>query len=245
MPRLPFETLSETLRRGGIAPRHVSRYIAELNDHCDDLTQAAQAKGLSRADAERQALAELGSPDDLAQAMLARDDLKTLSARHPMSFFSFGPAVVLVVSFIAAGVLLVGIALTGQAMFGAQTSADLTPEQLAVLHGLQPVFNAFAWGLKFLLPSALGWLFLRKAMRQQVDLRWVVLGAALIAVIGGATDLTATLPSAPGEKGELQFGFGWYPPFPEYLNTTFRALFNFAVLAPGLWWLARAKAAQA
>ena len=33
---MPFDTVAETLLKGGIAPRHVRRYIGELCDHLED-----------------------------------------------------------------------------------------------------------------------------------------------------------------------------------------------------------------
>ena len=39
---MPFEALSETLLRAGIAPRHVRRCLRELGDHLADLSEAQQ-----------------------------------------------------------------------------------------------------------------------------------------------------------------------------------------------------------
>jgi hypothetical protein len=35
---MEFNTIRENLLRGGVAPRHVRRYLAELDDHLADLT---------------------------------------------------------------------------------------------------------------------------------------------------------------------------------------------------------------
>ena len=40
---MPFETVAETLLRGGIAPRHVRRYVDELSDHLEDLNERQRA----------------------------------------------------------------------------------------------------------------------------------------------------------------------------------------------------------
>ena len=40
-----FEALRETLLQGGIAPRHVRRYLRELDDHLADLTAGAACGG--------------------------------------------------------------------------------------------------------------------------------------------------------------------------------------------------------
>ena len=45
MPQPRLSTLKERLLRGGIAPRHVHRYVAELKDHFDDLAPEETACG--------------------------------------------------------------------------------------------------------------------------------------------------------------------------------------------------------
>ena len=41
----PFESLEDRLLRGGIAPRHVKRYLRELDEHLSDITEAQAAAG--------------------------------------------------------------------------------------------------------------------------------------------------------------------------------------------------------
>lgn len=54
---MPFEALRERLLTAGIAPRHVRRYLAELNDHLDDRTQAQRDAGYDTEDAKIRARA--------------------------------------------------------------------------------------------------------------------------------------------------------------------------------------------
>ena len=37
-----FDAVTEALLKGGIAPRHVRRYVRELDDHLDDLIRRQQ-----------------------------------------------------------------------------------------------------------------------------------------------------------------------------------------------------------
>ena len=42
---MPFDAVAETLLKGGIAPRRVRRYVRELDEHLDDLTEQQRAVG--------------------------------------------------------------------------------------------------------------------------------------------------------------------------------------------------------
>lgn len=106
MQHTQFEKLADVLLRGGIAPRHVSRYVRELEDHYTDLEREARASGKSATEAEREALARVGSVDELAKAMLGRDDLKSVAAKYPGIVFGLLPTATLVASVVAATLLL-------------------------------------------------------------------------------------------------------------------------------------------
>jgi hypothetical protein len=60
MPK-PFHQLRERLLRAGVAPRHVRRYLTELDEHLADLMAEEEAAGRSRADAETAAILRLGT----------------------------------------------------------------------------------------------------------------------------------------------------------------------------------------
>src|ERR1700744_526711 len=98
MPQPSFDHLSERLLRAGIAPRHVRRYARELSDHFDDLVQEAIAGGAARSLSETRALSRLGHDDDLAEAMLVRPELRSLTSRYPWAVFGLGPVVLLALS---------------------------------------------------------------------------------------------------------------------------------------------------
>ena len=75
-----FEGLRERLLRGGIAPRHVRRYLRELEEHYADLYAAQREAGLDEADAAMVARAQLGADENLAKAMLEQRDFRSISA---------------------------------------------------------------------------------------------------------------------------------------------------------------------
>jgi hypothetical protein len=82
--RAQFEALRLELRRGGIANLYVERTLRELADHFDDLERAAVAAGRSSDEAAQLADAQLGSPQAIAAAVLARTELQSWSRRWPM-----------------------------------------------------------------------------------------------------------------------------------------------------------------
>lgn len=83
MPGADFDALERQLLRDGIAPRHVRRTIAELEDHFDDLVATCRQRGLPQQAAECRALAQLGSLDDIGVAIAAQPDLQCWYRRWP------------------------------------------------------------------------------------------------------------------------------------------------------------------
>ncbi len=74
---MPFEDLREKLLRAGVAPRHVRRYLTELNEHLADLIQVQHGTGHTGEEAVLRARAALGTDDDLAGAMINRRGVKS------------------------------------------------------------------------------------------------------------------------------------------------------------------------
>ncbi len=84
MPDLqPFEALRLELLRGGIAQAHIQRTLLELSDHLTDLEAAGVEHGLSPDEAAASALELLGSPQNIAAAMLAQPALLDFNHRWP------------------------------------------------------------------------------------------------------------------------------------------------------------------
>ena len=91
--RQRFENLRERLLTGGVAPRHVHRTLAELSDHFDDAVREGEATGMNSASAAELAWARLGREDAIAASVLARPELRALTARYPRTIFGAGPLV--------------------------------------------------------------------------------------------------------------------------------------------------------
>lgn len=79
------------LLQSGVAPRTVQRTAMELADHYDDLVDDAIARGMSRADAERQAHTDLGDLQTIAAEMAARPELRSWAWQHPRLALVFYP----------------------------------------------------------------------------------------------------------------------------------------------------------
>ena len=109
MPSLQLDALSEKLLRAGVAPRHVRCYVGELNQHFDDLLRAETRNGLSEKAAFAAARARLGSDDSLAAAMLARPELRSISARFPWAVFGLAPVAALALLIFAAALMKAGL----------------------------------------------------------------------------------------------------------------------------------------
>src|ERR1022692_2861130 len=91
-----FEGLRDRLLRGGVAPRHVTRYLTELTEHVVDLVAEEKRAGSDHEAAVRTALTRIGDLDSLAQTMLSRKELRSWSNRLPWAVFLLGPLLALV-----------------------------------------------------------------------------------------------------------------------------------------------------
>ncbi len=83
MDRAQLKSLKRTLIRGGVATAYVSRTLAELHDHYDDLEAEALEAGYSEADASEEATQRLGEGRVIAGEILNRQELKSWAFRWP------------------------------------------------------------------------------------------------------------------------------------------------------------------
>lgn len=83
MREVEFDSLAAQLTRAGIAPRHVRRAVTELQDHYADLVDAAIADGISRDEAETQAMSRIGNLEHVSEAYRAQPALRGWAHRWP------------------------------------------------------------------------------------------------------------------------------------------------------------------
>jgi len=189
-----FEPLHERLLRGGVGRRHARRYVAELQDHLDDLVAEETAAGASPAVARERALARLGDIEALAGAMTARPELRSWTARAPAVAYLVAPPLALCLGAalsLAAVVLLINVLRAGPA-----GAAGLPGWTASVVQTVVVFINAG-------LAVVLGWGLAVGATRARAPWPWPLLGFAVLAVAGAMLRVQVQLP-LPGTPGEVE-----------------------------------------
>jgi len=190
-----FDQLWEALLRGGVARRPARRYLAELQDHLDDLIAEERRGGADEPTARNRALARLGDVEALAEAMIARKEFRAWGDRAPLLTWVIAPPLALVFCTTAA---MAAIVLKATALARAAGGrADLPSWLHAVAGDVVLVSNGLCAVL-------LGWLLGAMAIRQRAAPRWPMLGMIALAAVGAGLQLDVTLPSANGH-GEVGF----------------------------------------
>jgi hypothetical protein len=170
--RLPFENLRERLLRAGVAPRHVRRYLTELNEHMADLIQVQHRAGYTGDDAFMRARALLGSDDDLAHAMIIRRGVKSWSARVPWLIFTLLPplSLLFLVLLWTTALVIIGGA-NGLMRVGYNIQ---WPEWYHLIVLFMTSTNNLLW------PPATASLFVYIAWRQRLPLKWPLVATAIL-----------------------------------------------------------------
>jgi hypothetical protein len=228
--RLQFETLREKLLRAGIAPRHVRRYLGELDNHLEDLANEERAKGRSRDDAEAVARARLGADDALAAALLARPGLRSVTARYPWAVFALGPIALSFIVLMAAVFVEVGFfnlltALTG----GPREGPD--PAWLKVITWIWNTLFTYA------APFVIAWLMFVVGQRQRVAGLWLLVGIAVACIAGGFHWVEVTWHDQGG--GELSVGFEQPYSHGMLITAGLRAAINLLLVGGAYWFWQR------
>jgi hypothetical protein len=195
----PFNELRERLLRGGVAPRHVRRYLNELSDHLADLRAEEKRAGRSRGDADAAALGRLGGMDGLAKAMIERRQFQSWSARAPWAVFGLGPVCILATAWLIA----LSILWTGWQIFLPEAS---TPFGRSV-DGWAMLYFGAGRLLYFGAPIFIGWLMGLVAARQRMNALWPAVGVAAIALLGALAQVHANRPALPGGLRHVSLGF--------------------------------------
>jgi hypothetical protein len=193
----PFNELSERLLRAGVAPRHVRRYLAELNHHLADLAAEELLSGLSPAQSQAAALARLGSINDLAAAMLNQPQFQAFSCRAPFAVFGLAPLLALA----AAWSLALFILWSGWHAF-----LPGQPSPFVNVYGVAAVYFGIGRMIYFCAPVLTGWTIAFLAVRQRLTSLWPLAGLFLVAVAGAALQVHATRPTVPGAIGGVSMG---------------------------------------
>jgi len=232
--------MSERLLRAGIAPRHVRRYVRELSDHFDDLVREEKDSGAAHELAQTRALSRLGHESDLADAMLARPELRSLTSRFPWVVFGLGPIALLALSVIG-GIFLEIWIINHTSFVWAWLQMPPSPATARVATKVYTAYNTL---VVFGGPLLFAWLFYWIGARQRMPKAWIIAGVAIVCVLGGFQNLIFYDTGCRG-CGHLLMQSAFLPPFPHFAEGVARAAMNLAIAGGAWWWLAARKKAGA
>lgn len=231
-----FLELRERLLCAGVAPRHVRRYLTELEEHWADLACEEERSGKSLKDAEAAAFTRLGNIDRLAQAMIARREFHSWYARAPWAMFTLMPLLILGAAYLIACCYL----WLGWRVFlpGADTPFI---NNSGSIYSLSNIY--FQAGKYFYLwaPILVGWLIAFISARQRLRAMWLALALLLIAWMGGTAQIHAGRSAVHGFGHISMNFFVMHGPVQEKIYG-FLLIFCVSVLPYFLWRVRRAVA---
>jgi hypothetical protein len=223
-----FDLLRETLLKGGVAPRHVRRYLTELCEHLDDLTAQQREAGYDGEDAVIRARARLGGDAELAGAMLEQKQFRSLAARAPWAVFGLLPPV----AAIAAGFILIApLALTARVL------RLVTPTGIHAPFWFQELAHAVTGLGNLALAPLLAAGFILLATRQKMARAWPLLAVVLIALLD--LQFSAHFPEPGKTGGALSIGAAlWLSHIHSWLEAWPLSLARLLLtLLPALWFI--------
>jgi hypothetical protein len=230
---LAFDNLREKLLSGGVAPRHVRRYLAELNEHLDDLTAQQREAGYDGEDARIRARARLGGDDELASAMLAQKQFRSWAARAPWAVFVFLPPMA---AMTFAALLTGGLVLTAKIFGFLPLSEHSAPNWFQIL----ATDTVAVAGLTARPLAAV--LFVVIAVRQRLKLAWPLIATLLLLVLV----VDSHVSFVESGKSYLRLGAGLAFPGPAMPMEKWRLfLQQYVVIALPVLWLWRRRLARA
>ncbi|TWG96304.1 hypothetical protein L598_002700000340 [Mesorhizobium sp. J18] len=189
-----FGALEERLLRSGVRPSSVRRYLLELHDHVEDVTEELRLSGLPEHDARRRAIVRLGDIEALAQPMEKDRRFHSWAGRAPWAVYLLAP----LAGCAAVTALIISVLIS-------QTGAEPVPSWFE--HAGITAEYLVGGGLSAL--SA--WLITIIAFRQRSNWIWPAAGLGLSIVWGAVFDFSVVLaPSA--DTGALEVGLAILSP---------------------------------
>ena len=205
--------LRERLLRAGVAPRHVRRYLAELQDHYMDLVSEEDCSDRSPAYIEASAIARLGSIDELASAMTARREFLSWSALAPWLAFCCAPLCMLAAAYFAACVYL----WCGWQLFLPHAETPFGAPFPGSIFSAANVYFQAGKAYYFLAPALVGWACILIALRQRITGVWPVVASVLLAWMGATSRIEASRSAVPQGLGHIRMGFFSFGPTHEFI----------------------------
>lgn len=192
MPNQPWlEEVQKRLAESDLPPMYIRRFMDELADHFDDITEETMSK-------EASILSRLGEPGHIADAAIVAYKRRTFFGRHPLAkFWVFG------VSPMAAMLLVFVLACLGVVAIGEiceKCSVRLADKNN--LGGVDPA--ALSWGISLfttILPAALlTILYCGLARRFDISKKWIFASCGVLALVAMLPFQSVTLSDMPGKS---------------------------------------------
>lgn len=229
-----FNELRERLLRAGVAPRHVRRYLAELNEHLSDLIAEETSAGRNPDDAQAAALSRLGATDQLASAMISRREFQSWSAKTPWAVFGLAPMFLLAAAYFAACFYL----WCGWNLF--LPAAD-TPFRTigGPVYGISNLYFQAGKLFYFAAPALIGWAVATIAARQRVKAWWPLVTFALVACMGATAHIQASRLAVEGGLYHIKMSVLGIGGISRGINGIYGAAIFAALTLPYLVWRKR------
>lgn len=230
MTTAKLRTLKNTLIRKGVAYKHASRYVRELEHHYDDLFVDAKARGLDDRTAAYMAEQALGNEEALVQEMVSRPELQSFGQRYPKLCYLALPVILYLLVGISTILVLAGVMAT---FF--PSAAPNYVEPAAWVKSSVELFRLF---LMHALAPLLSLLFLFYGLRNQISGKILFSGIFLANLIGCALLIRIQWPDPAAGITEgvmgATFGYGLYG-IKGTMDTKIRLLLTLGVLGLFGW----------
>jgi hypothetical protein len=215
------EVISQLTGRG-LPAAYVERFVMELSDHLEDLTEENMST-------DSELLSRLGHPEQVAEAAAVAYRRRGYLGRHPaVAFlvFAISPVVSMALLIALGGVALVAIGMVCR-WFGVNT--EFTPDQVGI--GVARSLCLATTVVTIVIPSLLASvLYCELAARLGMGRKWMIVSAAVLAVMCSLCSSWMTLSNIPG-KSVWTFGIG----FPPHALQFVQLLVPLAVVGWFLW----------
>ncbi len=204
------DELRSELRRQRLPRAYITRLLAELDDHYEDLLEErSTSMGAARKlQIEQDDLHErLGEPAQLALFAAEQYHGRSFWGRHPWVTYLLAPLPLLVVCWIAFGfafwAITYGIGLAGTHVFGWTDETFANPGDFIWLQAGGLAF--MCWYAIVFPPLTAAWMLCRIYRRNALDWRWPVVGCALLAIVAGLFTTSYRISTEPN-KGMFMMG---------------------------------------
>ena len=204
------DELRSELRRQCLPRAYITRLLAELDDHYEDLleersTSMGAARKLQVPQNEQDDLQQrLGEPAPLALFAAEQYHSRSFWGRHPWVTFLVVPLPMWVASWIACWLALAAIVLGVVHLAPESWRASIKPHEYPWTQAV--VLTLICWYVIVIPPLTSAWSLCRIAQRNSLDWRWPALGCSLLAIVAALFNVSYRLSSEPN-NGMFTVGF--------------------------------------